>query len=87
MTRLVTHPELCTGCRACEVVCSYHHEGFFSRKMGSIYVRRMERKGEFEIVVYKENKEGRQACDLCSGEKKPLCVRFCSTKALSIEEV
>ncbi|MFQ6075393.1 MAG: hypothetical protein ACE5Z5_04565 [Candidatus Bathyarchaeia archaeon] len=47
----------------------------------------MERKGEFEIVVYKENKEGRQACDLCSGEKKPLCVRFCSTKALSIEEV
>ncbi len=83
--KLIAFNEKCTGCRLCEVVCAFHHKKVFSRKISSVRVKRIERKGEFEILIYPENKDGHLACDLCSGEKEPLCVRFCSTKALTIE--
>ncbi len=80
---LVVHPELCSGCRACELVCSFHHRRTFSRGKSSVYVKRNERKGVFEIMV-----EGRSpACDLCEGEKHPLCVQFCFMKALTLRRV
>ena len=83
--KLIAFNVKCTGCRLCEVVCAFHHKKVFSRKISSVRVKRIERRGEFEIIIYSVNKDGHLACDLCRGEKEPLCVRFCSTKALTIE--
>ena len=82
MVTLVVHPELCSGCRACELICSFHHKGTFSRGNSSVYVRRNERKGIFEITV-----EGPPTCDLCKDEKYPMCVQFCSREALTLRRV
>jgi len=83
--KIIIHQEKCTGCRLCELVCAYHHEKIFSRKISSISVRRLERRGEFEITIYEKGKNGRFACDLCTGEKQPLCVKFCLPGALGVE--
>ncbi|MBS7635543.1 hypothetical protein KEJ34_08730 [Candidatus Bathyarchaeota archaeon] len=32
MASIVVQSELCTGCRACELICAYHHEKVFSRR-------------------------------------------------------
>ncbi|MBS7648034.1 4Fe-4S binding protein [Candidatus Bathyarchaeota archaeon] len=78
----MTFPEKCTGCRACEIACFFHHKKVFGRKLTSIQVKRFERKGKFEIVIYQKAEGKHQPCDLCAGEKEPLCVKFCSTEAL-----
>ena len=65
----------CHGCRTCELVCSFHHEGIFSSELGS-------------IRVYRENKNGNvkwfidSTCDFCKGEDEPLCVKYCLFNAL-----
>jgi len=89
MFKLVVHPEKCSGCRMCEIVCSYHHTKAFSRKTSSIHVKREERKGEFRIMIMNKNRgeNTHPLCDLCVDEKEPLCVKFCSTKALSLQEM
>lgn len=86
MPSLVFDNKRCTGCRVCEVVCAFHHDKIFSRKVSSIHVKRIERKGDLEAIIYRENENGHLACDLCVDEKEPLCVRFCSSKALVMEE-
>ena len=80
------HPQNCSGCRVCEVVCAFHHRKIFSRKISSIHVKRIERKGEFKIMIYQKGEDKHLACDLCDGEKLPLCVKFCSMKALTVGE-
>ncbi len=84
--KLTVHPQNCSGCRVCEVVCAFHHRKIFSRKISSIHVKRKERKGEFEIEIFQNGKDKHLACDMCKGEKLPLCVKFCSTKALTVGE-
>jgi len=84
--KLIVNPGNCSGCRVCEVVCSFHHRKVFSRKISSIAVRRDERKGEFEPKIFTNAEGKRLPCNLCRGEKSPLCVRFCSTKALTMGE-
>lgn len=80
---LVVRPELCSGCRACELGCSFHHKRTFSRGNSSVYIKRNEREGIFEITI-----EGRSpACDLCRGERYPMCVQFCSMEALTFRRV
>ncbi|MEM3506233.1 MAG: 4Fe-4S binding protein [Candidatus Bathyarchaeia archaeon] len=80
--QIMTFPEKCTGCRACEVACSFHHKKVFKRKISSIQIKRFEREGDIEIIIYKKAEDERQPCDLCVGEIEPLCVKFCFTKAL-----
>lgn len=83
---LVVRENKCIGCRICEIICSYHHKKIFSRKTSSIHVRRIERKGEFKIIIYSKETDKRAACDLCKGEKMPLCVKFCPREAIKIKE-
>jgi carbon-monoxide dehydrogenase iron sulfur subunit len=45
--RLVIHPDRCTGCRICEVFCSFEHEGAVQPSMSRIFVRRGEEPGRF----------------------------------------
>ncbi len=37
---LRSHPEKCTGCRYCELICSLHHEGVSNRRKARIRVWR-----------------------------------------------
>jgi Fe-S-cluster-containing hydrogenase component 2 len=68
----------CHGCRACEIMCSFHHHGCIAPDASSIKVRR-------------ENSTGRvfwsvdETCDWCKGESAPWCERFCAYGALKVE--
>ncbi len=75
--RIAVNPKACYGCRVCELVCMYHHRGVFALEGGS-------------IKVYKENRTGKitlsidSTCDLCGEKDQPLCVHYCSYKALRV---
>ena len=84
MKRVEALADRCTGCRTCELVCSFHFTGAFGRKAGAIEVRRDEAEGKFEPIIYKEPTNLRKACDLCAGEETYLCVKFCIDGAIRI---
>lgn len=76
----------CCGCRICEVMCTFHHKKVFGRKSSSVEVKRIERKGEFKVIIHENGGNLRPACDLCEGEDMPLCVKFCPTEAMTLTE-
>ena len=71
----IIYTENCVGCRACELACSYHHRQIFPRKITSIEVQRKGREGKFGIILYRQAKDGRMACDCAEG--KELCLNYC----------
>lgn len=72
----------CTGCRACEIACAFHHRRVFSRKMASLEVLRSEKDWKMSITRYLRDEKGHLACDYCEGEKEPLCVKYCARGAI-----
>lgn len=81
---LTLHPDKCTGCRVCEIACSYHFDKLFNRKSYSIEVARNEKEGIFLPVVHTIQTSKRKACDLCKGEQKPLCIKYCTVGAIEL---
>ena len=75
MLRVLTNATTCVGCRACELMCSFHHEGVFSPEMSSIKISRDNQNGRIWLSVD-------ATCDLCQGETQPLCVEYCLYGAL-----
>jgi Fe-S-cluster-containing hydrogenase component 2 len=71
------NPQACYGCRACELICSFHHQGSFLLGGGSIEVSKDHRTGEIRWSV-------NSTCDSCKNEDLPLCVRYCAYDALTI---
>ncbi len=67
--RLIVTPELCSGCRACEVACVAYHEGHFGTATARLKVMKQE-----EIGLDYPN-----VCRLCS---RPPCVAACPVGAL-----
>ena len=59
----------CTGCRICEVVCSFHHEGIFSPSLASIWVVKNEPEGMYTPIV----------CVQCT---RPVCIEVCPEGAI-----
>jgi anaerobic carbon-monoxide dehydrogenase iron sulfur subunit len=68
--------ERCTGCRTCELACSFHHTGAFAPASSSIRIGRSNRTAEMEWVV-------EASCDLCAGEPEQSCVRYCQYEAVT----
>lgn len=69
---------LCTGCRACEVACSFHLKGVCDPTISKIKITR-------------DNETGEVLCDLplscpqSSFEAEPLCVSSCGIGALTVK--
>lgn len=75
---IATNVKACTGCRMCELACSFHHKGVFSPESSSVRVSRNNRTGEIGLSID-------ATCDLCQREKQPQCIKSCCFGAL--EEV
>jgi len=43
--KLIVHPELCTGCRMCEMECAYAHERRFGTSISRVRVSKLEDTG------------------------------------------
>ena len=65
----------CTGCRSCELACSYHHKKVFNPALSSIKIFRDSKDGHIEYYFL-------ASCDLCRLEKIPACVAACSPRDL-----
>jgi len=65
----------CTGCRACELICSWHLAKVFQPEQSYIRVYRDDRRGEVQVVFD-------SACDMCGQ-----CVEFCAPEALKLMTV
>jgi anaerobic carbon-monoxide dehydrogenase iron sulfur subunit len=69
--------EECTGCRACELACSFHRTQTFNPALSSIHVLSNNRTGErrYQVDV---------SCDVCKNEAVPLCIKYCAYKAIKL---
>ena len=72
------YSDLCTGCRSCEVACSFHHTRSFSPARSSITVSRDYSTGEIWLTF-------NLSCDHCINEEEPLCIKFCPRGVLSAD--
>lgn len=63
----------CTGCRSCELACSWHFYKTFNPEASAIKVNRYDE--EIELYI-------NSTCDLCYQEDIPLCIKYCAPKAL-----
>ena len=72
MSGLFVEPRKCTACRACELVCSFTHEGEFAPWLSRIRVVRLLDKGVNVPIV----------CVHCA---RPACVEACPTGAAHID--
>jgi len=70
-------PKACYGCRACELICSFHRHSEFRPGAGAITVRKDNRTGE---ISWRKG----STCDFCEGERQLLCVKYCTYKALRV---
>ncbi len=68
--RLVVNSLLCTGCRACEMACSYEHEREYSPALARIHVVKLEELGVDRPIV----------CSRCA---KAPCAAVCPEKAIT----
>jgi Fe-S-cluster-containing hydrogenase component 2 len=72
---LAANPEICSGCRTCEAVCSLSHEGTVRPALSRIGIITYPFDG-YRSDIY--------TCGQC---EDPRCLDACSTGALHIDEV
>jgi len=88
MYSLRVSSDKCTGCKACEAACSYHHGKIFNPKVASLWIHRADKEGKIHVTLYKdltgEGKKNRFPCDQCVGEPEPLCVKYCVVGAITV---
>ena len=74
---LALDPDICIGCRLCEMACSMTYENTFNPKKARIQVNMM---GVPEVPVPIFNRH----CDCCGG--KPQCLKFCPVGCITFTE-
>jgi anaerobic carbon-monoxide dehydrogenase iron sulfur subunit len=72
--RIIVNEELCTGCRACETICSFVHNGSFNGEKARIKIEKLEGEGIDRPHV----------CRQCGDAP---CVKECPTRALSRDPI
>lgn len=72
--RLLVDAELCTGCRACEMGCSFVHEGEYSPSFARLHVVKLEGSGVDKPII----------CLRCA---KAPCAAVCPVSAISQDPV
>jgi len=70
---LLYDPSRCTGCRYCEIACSYYHFKEFDFKKAHLHIIFEDKIGQFEAIYC-------QHCD------EPLCVAVCPNEAAVKDE-
>jgi len=59
----------CVGCCICEIICSYHHKGYFDPNFSSIQVIF---KNNYDISINLLD-----TCDCNNRDEDPPCVKMC----------
>ncbi|MGI9950752.1 4Fe-4S dicluster domain-containing protein [Moorellaceae bacterium AZ2] len=71
---VTANPQLCAGCRQCELFCSYHHEGVYSPRLSRI-----------KVVSYEDRcLHVPVTCAYC---EEPVCEQVCPVGAISHDPV
>ena len=71
--QLMIHPEKCTGCRTCELFCSFGHTKQFNPKLSSV-----------TVMAYDEAAVAIPV--MCMQCEEPACVKVCPVGAISRDE-
>ncbi|MBI2909814.1 MAG: 4Fe-4S dicluster domain-containing protein [Chloroflexi bacterium] len=71
--KIVCDANLCTGCRACEVVCSLHHEGVINPELSRISITTWE---------YEAWRTEAYVCKQCEAAN---CMAACPTEAIHVD--
>jgi len=66
---LLIDAEKCTGCRACELICSFYHVARFNPRRS-------------RICVLRDYRNGKAVPTLCRQCEKPACAQACPTEAI-----
>ena len=80
MKKIFHYLNKCSGCRCCELACSFHHARVFSPALSDIQVLRDNETGVIKWTI------NRSRCDFCLDEEGPLCLEYCAFNALKIRE-
>jgi len=72
LKKLLVHPESCTGCKSCMLICSFVHTDSFGYKRARLHVMKREERAESTPVI----------CRHC--EDAP-CIGACPESAISSE--
>ena len=67
----------CTGCRSCEIACSFYHYKKFNPYLSSIEIEKDENSIVKARLFFKAIGE-RLPCDGCKNAEEKQCVKFCS---------
>ena len=73
--KLTMRENKCTGCRICELICSWNYEKEFTLNKARLMIEIEEEKAIFSLKVTEK-------CNNCG-----LCVKYCSSQALVLKEV
>jgi Fe-S-cluster-containing hydrogenase component 2 len=74
MKRLSVNPNLCIGCKECELMCSLKHHGVFNPAVARIRVEYNPEQGSYDPVI----------CMHCDD---PACAEACSFEAMSRDAI
>jgi len=74
---LCVQPNICTGCRLCEIACSMAKENTFNPQKSRIKVH-LVGVPEIPVPVFSRH------CDACGG--KPLCLKYCPVGCITFAE-
>lgn len=67
----------CSGCRTCEMACSFKHKGEFIPSISSIKILNKEDESGFRILFVEESDGQAIPCDGCKEFEVPLCIQYC----------